>query len=54
VNAHDFCLRSRELINGFKKDREMFEEATACFRRAIELDPNYTAAYLALSNIPRT
>jgi adenylate cyclase len=37
-DAHDFFLRGRE----------MFTEATACFRRAIELDPNYAAPYAGL------
>lgn len=48
VNAHDLFLRGRELIRGVKKDREMFDQATACFRRAIELDPNYAAPYAGL------
>lgn len=51
VNAHDFFLRGRELINGIKKDREMFNQATACFRRAIELDPNYAAPYAGLGMV---
>jgi adenylate cyclase len=49
VNAHDFFLRGRELVWGDKRDREMFKEATACFRRALELDPNYAAAYAGLA-----
>jgi adenylate cyclase len=48
VNAHDFFLRGRELIYGLKRDREMFDQATACFRRAMEIDPNYAAAYAGL------
>lgn len=48
VNAHDLFLRGRELVRGVKKDREMFDQATACFRRAIELDPNYAAPYAGL------
>jgi adenylate cyclase len=49
VNAHDFFLRGRELLFGVKKDREMFHEARACFGRAIEIDPNYAAAYAGLA-----
>jgi adenylate cyclase len=48
VDAHDVFMRGRELIYGFKKDREMFDRATAHFRRAIELDPNYAAPYAGL------
>lgn len=44
-DAHDFFLRGRELIYGVKRDREMFDQARAYFRRAIELDPNYAAPY---------
>ena len=48
VDAHDFFLRGRELVIGNKRDREMFVEANACLRRAIELDPNYAGPYAAL------
>ena len=48
VRAHDLFLRGRELIFGVKRDREMFDESVACFRRAIELDPNYVAPYAGL------
>jgi adenylate cyclase len=48
VDAHDFFLRGRELIAANKKDREMFDQSTACFRRAIELDPSYGAPYAGL------
>jgi adenylate cyclase len=48
VNAHDLFLRGRELIFGLKKDREMFDQSTTYFRRAIELDPNYAAPYAGL------
>ncbi len=51
VNAHDFFLRGRELLNGLKKDREMFDQATACFVRAIEVDPNYAAPYSGLGMV---
>jgi adenylate cyclase len=49
VAAHDFFLRGRELLLGPKRDREMFDRATACFRRAVEIDPNYAAPYAGLS-----
>ncbi len=48
VDAHDFFLKGRGLIFGSKKDREMFDRSTACFRRAIELDPNYAGPYAGL------
>jgi adenylate cyclase len=48
VDAHDFFLRGRELVIGNQRDREMFAEANACLRRAIELDPNYAGPYAAL------
>jgi adenylate cyclase len=48
VDAHDFFLRGRELLIGNKRDREMFVEASAFLRRAIELDPNYAGPYAAL------
>jgi hypothetical protein len=37
------------LIIGLKKDREAFDQWMACFRRAMELDPNYSDAYAGLS-----
>jgi adenylate cyclase len=49
VDAHDFFLRGRELVIGNKRDREMFTEANAYLRRAIELDPNYAGPYAALA-----
>jgi adenylate cyclase len=49
VEAHDFFLRGREMMFGFKRDREVFERFMSCFRRAIELDPNYATAYAGLA-----
>jgi adenylate cyclase len=49
VEAHDLFLKGRELMFGLKKDREIFDRWMACFRRAIELDPDYSAAYAGLS-----
>ena len=48
VNAHDVFLKGRALIFGLKRDREMFDQASACFRRALEIDSNYAAAYAGL------
>jgi adenylate cyclase len=49
VEAHDLFLKGRALMLGLKKDREIFDRWMACFRRAIELDPNYSDAYAGLS-----
>ena len=49
VDAHNSFLRGRELTFGpAKKDRAMFDQSIAYFRRAIELDPNYAAPYAGL------
>jgi adenylate cyclase len=48
VDSHDNFLRGRELVFAFKKDREMFDRSTACFRHAIELDSDYGAPYAGL------
>ena len=49
MEAHDLFLKGRELMLGLKKDRETFDRWMACFRRGIELDPDYSAAYAGLS-----
>jgi len=49
VAAHDWFLRGRGLLFGVKRDRDMFTQATACFRKAIESDPAYAAPYAGLS-----
>ena len=49
VEAHDLFLKGRELMFGLKRDREIFDRWMACFRRASELDPNYSDAYAGLS-----
>ena len=49
VEAHDLFLKGRELMNGVKKDPEIFDRWMGCFRRAIELDPDYSDAYAGLS-----
>ncbi len=48
VDAHDLFLRGRELLFASKRDRDIFEQFMSCFRRAIELDPNYASAYAGL------
>jgi adenylate cyclase len=49
VNAHDLFLKGRELMFGNKLDREAFEQSMSCFRRAVELDPDYAAATAGLA-----
>ena len=48
ADAHDLLLKGRELIMGNQRNREVFEQSVACFRRALELDPNYAAPYAGL------
>jgi adenylate cyclase len=48
VGAHDFFLRGRAMIAGNTRSREVFEEATDCFRRAMQLDSDYAAPYAGL------
>ncbi|MDE2365180.1 MAG: guanylyl cyclase [Hyphomicrobiales bacterium] len=48
VLAHDKVLKGRELMI-LKKDRPTFEKWMACFRSAVELDPDYSDAYAGLS-----
>jgi adenylate cyclase len=49
VEAHDLFLKGRELMFALKRDREIFDRWMACFRRASELDPNYSDACAGLS-----
>jgi adenylate cyclase len=49
VEAHELVLKGRALMWGRRRDREMFEQSMVCFRRAIELDANYAAAYAGLA-----
>jgi len=48
VRAHDFFLKGRALMFGSRRDRDIFDQFMSCFRRAIELDPNYASAYAGL------
>jgi len=50
IEAHDYFLRGREfMVNTINKDREFFDRVVFTFRRAIELDPNYSEPYGGLS-----
>lgn len=44
--AYEFVLRGREFLSHATRDKN--DEAAALFERAIDLDPNYAAAYAAL------
>jgi adenylate cyclase len=46
--AYDCLLRGREFMLGKGKNRETFGQAIACFKRALEYDPNYSQAYACL------
>ena len=49
VEAHDLFLRGREILFDPRANREVFDQAVALFRRAIELDPNYAEPYAGLA-----
>ena len=54
IAAYDCVLRARELLGapagiGKAKNREILEQSTKLFMRALELDPNYSQAYAGLS-----
>ena len=54
VDAYDCVLRGRELLAapvgiGRVKNREILEQSTNYFRRALAIDPSYSQAYAALS-----
>ena len=48
MEAYDYSLPGRELLLGNPKTRETFEKATALFRKAIEIDPNFAVANAGL------
>jgi adenylate cyclase len=49
VEAHDCFLRGRELLLGRQKNRQIFDQVVASFRRAIELDPSYAEPHAGLA-----
>ena len=48
VAAYDCVLRGREIMLSKEKNRETFEEAVKYFKKALELDSNYSQAYASL------
>ena len=48
IAAYDCVLRGREFMLGKDKTRETFEQATKFFKKAAELDPDYSQAYACL------
>ena len=49
IEAHDFLLRARAMVNATIRNRQMFDAASALLRKAIELDPTYAEACAMLS-----
>jgi adenylate cyclase len=49
IAAYDCFLRGREFMLAKDKNRESFEQATSYFRKALEIDPNYSQAYACLA-----
>jgi adenylate cyclase len=49
IEAYDCYLRGRKTMAVNPKTRESFEGSTKFFTRALELDPDYSQAYAALS-----
>jgi adenylate cyclase len=50
VDAHDLFLKARKLLVAPAKNRRIFEEVVGLLSRAIELDPNYAAAYALVTS----
>jgi adenylate cyclase len=48
IEAYDCYLRGREMLLGKDKNRATFEEALKFFKKALEIDPNYSQAYACL------
>jgi adenylate cyclase len=46
--AYDYLLRGREFMLGEEKNRRTFEQSIACFKKALEHDPDYSQAYACL------
>ena len=51
VDSHDCFLRGRALLFGQKKDRQMFDQSTAYFQSAIDIDPDYAEPYAGLAMV---
>jgi len=49
IAAYDCVLRGREIMLGKDKNRETFVEAVTYFKKALELDANYSQAYASLA-----
>ena len=50
VEAHDQFLQGRETMEGTIRDAAMFNAAVAAYRRAIELDPDYSEPHAGLAS----
>ena len=48
IAAYDCVLRGREFMLGKDKNRDTFAQATMYFKKALEIDPNYSQAYACL------
>jgi adenylate cyclase len=48
IEAYDYVLRGREIMLGKNRNRATFEEALAAFRKALEIDRDYSQAYACL------
>ncbi len=48
IAAYDCFLRGREFMLAKDKNLETFKQATDYFRKALEIDPNYSQAYACL------
>ena len=42
IEAYEYSMRGREFLYGENKNREKFEQARNFFRKALELDPDYS------------
>jgi len=45
VEAHDLFLKARELLQGPTKNRQVYDQAVALLKGALDLDPDYADAY---------
>ena len=51
VIAHDYFLKGRGLMFGLQRDLGVFAEAKDCFKKAVEIDPEYASAYAGLGMV---